>query len=53
MAYNLRSSGHLGRGGTYKLLSQYYFWPKMIDLVKYFISACYGCKRAKAFCTKY
>ena len=53
MAYNLQLSGYLGRGGTYELLSQYYFWPKMIDLVKHFISTCYGCKCAKAFRTKY
>ena len=53
MAYNLRLSGYLGRKGTYKLLSQYYFWPKIIDLVKRFISAYYGYKRVKAFCTKY
>jgi len=53
MAYNLWLSGHLGKGGIYKLFSWYYFWPKIIDLVKRFISACYGCKRAKAFCTKY
>jgi len=53
MAYNLWSSGYLGKEGTYKLLSRYYFWPKIIDLVKRFISACYGCKRAKAFRTKY
>jgi len=53
MAYNLQLSGYLDRGGTYKLLSRYYFWPKIIDLVKCFISAYYSCKYAKAFCTKY
>ena len=53
MAHNLQSSGHLGKEGTYKLFSQYYFWPKIIDSVKYFISACYSCKHAKAFNTKY
>ena len=53
MAYNLQLSGHLGKGGIYELFSQYYFWPKIIDLVKCFISACYSCKCAKAFNTKY
>jgi len=53
MAYDLRLSGYLGKGGTYKLFSRYYFWPKMIDLVKRFIGACHGCKRAKAFNIKY
>jgi len=53
MAYNLWLSSYLGRGGTYKLLSRYYFWPKIIDSVKHFTSACYGYKRAKAFRTKY
>jgi len=53
MAYNLQLSGHLGKGGTYKLLSQYYFWPKIIDLVERFIGACYSYKRAKAFNIKY
>jgi len=53
MAYDLRLSGYLGKGGTYKLLSQYYFWPKMIDLVERFVSACYGCKYTKAFHIKY
>jgi len=53
MAYNLQLSGHPGRKGTYELLSQYYFWPKIIDLVKRFIGAYYGYKRAKAFNTKY
>jgi len=31
MAYNLWLSGHLGKEETYKLPSQYYFWPKIID----------------------
>ena len=53
MAHDLWSSGHLGKGGTYKLLSQYYFWPKIIDLVKRFIGAYYSYKRAKAFNIKY
>ena len=53
MAYDFQSSNYLGRGGTYKLFSWYYFWPKIIDLVKYFISAYYSCKHIKAFCTKY
>jgi len=53
MAYDLWLSGYLGKGGTYKLLSWYYFWPKIIDLVKCFVSAYYGCKRAKAFYIKY
>jgi len=53
MAYDLWLSSYLGRGGTYELFSRYYFWPKIIDLVKRFISAYYSCKRAKAFCTKY
>jgi len=53
MAHNLQLSGYLGRGGTYKLLSRYYFWPKIIDLVKRFIGAYYSYKRAKAFNTKY
>jgi len=53
MAYDLQLSGHLGKRETYELLSRYYFWPKIIDLVKRFIGACYGYKRAKAFNTKY
>jgi len=53
MAYDLWLSGYLGKGGTYELLSRYYFWPKIIDLVKRFIITCYSCKRAKAFYTKY
>jgi len=53
MAYDLRSSGHLGKEGTYKLLSQYYFWPKITDLVKRFIGAYYSCKCAKAFNIKF
>jgi len=53
MAYDLRLSGYLGRKGIYKLLSRYYFWLKIIDLVKRFIGACYGYKRAKAFNIKY
>ena len=53
MAHDLRLSGHPGKGETYKLLSQYYFWPKIIDSVERFIGACHGCKHAKAFNTKY
>jgi len=53
MAHDLRLSGYLGRRGTYKLLSRYYFWPKIIDLVKRFISTCHGCKRAKDYYTRY
>jgi len=53
MAYDLRLSGYLGKGGTYKLLSRYYFWPKIIDLVERFISAYHGYKYAKVFHIKY
>jgi hypothetical protein len=53
MAYDFRLSGYLNKGGIYKLFSWYYFWPKMIDLVKHFISAYYGYKYAKAFNIKY
>jgi hypothetical protein len=53
MAHDFRLSGYLSKGGTYKLFSQYYFWPKMIDLVKRFIGACYSYKHAKAFNIKY
>jgi len=53
MAYNLQLSGHLGKEGTYKLLSQYYFWPKIIDLVKCFINAYYSYKCTKVFYIKY
>ena len=53
MAYNFWLSGYLGKGGTYKLLNQYYFWPKMMDSVERFISACYSYKYTKAFNIKY
>ena len=53
MAYNLQLSGYLGRGGTYKLFSWYYFWPKIMDLVKRFIGTYYSYKYIKAFNTKY
>jgi len=53
MAYNLQLSGYPGKEGTYKLLSQYYFWSKITDLVERFIGACHGYKRAKAFNIKY
>jgi len=53
MAHDLRLSGYPKKGGTYKLLSQYYFWPKITDLVKRFIGTYYSYKRAKAFNTKY
>jgi len=53
MAYDLQLSGYLGKEGTYKLLSRYYFWPKIIDLVKRFIGAYYGYKYTKAFNIKY
>ena len=53
MAYNLRLSGYLGKKETYKFLNRYYFWPKIIDLVKRFINSYYNYKRAKAFNIKY
>jgi len=53
MAHDLQLSGYLGKEGTYELLSWYYFWLKMIDLVKRFIGTYYGYKCAKAFNTKY
>jgi hypothetical protein len=53
MAHNLRLSGHLSKRGIYKLFSQYYFWPKIIDLVKHFIGAYYSYKYTKAFNIKY
>jgi hypothetical protein len=53
MVYNLRLSGYLGKGGTYKFLNRYYFWFKIIDLVKCFIGVCYSCKYTKAFNIKY
>ena len=53
MAHDFWLSGYLGRRETYKLLSWYYFWPKIMDLVKCFIGAYYGYKYAKAFNIKY
>ena len=53
IAHNFWLSGHLGKGGTYKLFSQYYFWPKIINLIKHFIGACHSYKHIKAFNTKY
>ena len=45
MAYDLWLSGYLGKRGTYKF--------KIIDLVEYFIGACYSYKYTKAFNIKY
>jgi len=53
MAHNLWLSGHLGKEGTYKLLSQYYFWPKITDSVKRFIGTYHSYKHTKAFNIKY
>ena len=53
MAYDFQLSGYLDRGGTYKFFNQYYFWPKMMDLVKHFIGAYYSYKYTKAFNIKY
>jgi hypothetical protein len=53
MTYDFKLNGYLGKGGTYKLFSRYYFWPKIIDSVKYFIGAYYSYKHAKAFNIKY
>jgi hypothetical protein len=53
MAYDLWLSGYLDKKETYKFLNQYYFWPKIIDLVKRFIGTYYSYKRTKAFNIKY
>ena len=36
--------GHRGRDGTYKLLSERYYWPNLYDDVAYFVRSCYSCQ---------
>ena len=52
MAYNFQLSGYLGKGGTYKLLSQYYFQPKIMDLVEHFIGTYHSYKYTKLIFTQ-
>jgi hypothetical protein len=53
MAHDFKLSDYLGKKEIYKFFNWYYFWPKIIDLVKCFISAYYSYKCTKAFNIKY
>ena len=41
------SGGHLGTYKTHDLLSRYFWWPKMIQSVKFYIKSCDVCSRVK------
>jgi hypothetical protein len=36
--------GHRGRDGTFKLISDRYYWPNLYDDVAYFVRSCYACQ---------
>jgi hypothetical protein len=44
---NFHTSGHPGTFKTYKLLSRYYYWPRMFIDVKRAIKSCQTCKMFK------
>ena len=46
--HNAPISGNLGIDKTYSTLSRHYFWSKMINTVKFYISSCDVCQQNKS-----
>ncbi|KAE9020813.1 hypothetical protein PR002_g12438 [Phytophthora rubi] len=46
-AHDVPASGHLGREKTYSSVSRHYWWPKLYQWVKTYVSTCETCQRVK------
>ena len=46
--HDSRTTGHFGTYKTHELLSRYYWWPKMIQSVKFHVQSCDICARVKS-----
>ena len=40
-------AGHFGQQKTLDLISRYFYWPRMTDMVKSYVSSCPICQKAK------
>ena len=47
------SGGHPGRGKTLELIQREYYWPRLFETVRRYVSCCHTCRRAKASREKY
>jgi Integrase zinc binding domain len=47
LCHNSLSTGHPGRHGTLKLVSQLYWWPSMATFVHKYVVGCDTCQRCK------
>ncbi|POM68663.1 LOW QUALITY PROTEIN: Putative retroelement [Phytophthora palmivora] len=46
-AHDAPMSGHLGRGKTYQMVSQTFWWPRMYKWVAHYVKTCETCQRVK------
>lgn len=51
--HNSPVGGHPGRTRTLDILSRHYYWPKMYETVRRFVSSCHTCSRTKAWKTTF
>lgn len=42
------SAGHCGMDRTYELIARFYYWPKMKELIRTYVSTCVHCQQNKA-----
>ncbi|KAI0995291.1 Transposon Ty3-I Gag-Pol polyprotein [Podosphaera aphanis] len=47
------SGGHHGRNKVFSLVSRYYWWPNMLQLISQYTNNCYTCKRINPSRLKY
>jgi hypothetical protein len=46
-AHDVPTTGHLGVDKTLEKLQRYYYWPKMVKLVRRYLESCDVCQRTK------
>jgi hypothetical protein len=52
-AHDAPSGGHPGRGKTLELIQREYYWPRLFETVRRYVSCCHTCRRSKASREKY
>ena len=46
-AHDQAMAGHTGIAKTHDLLSRWYYWPKMVNIIRQYIRNCHVCSQAK------
>ena len=51
-AHDQAIAGHTGIAKTHNLLSCWYYWPKIVNIIRQYIRNCHVCSQAKPACDR-